>query len=405
MKKITQTLALKATDSIKRYIKTSDFDKALCTLQDKYKIDFDTKYTKDRYVLYLLIEDCGWYYYDKQNKYAQRTAQFIKLFLESGKININHQDKYGLTMLIRSCDYACTDCVQLFLVYGADPNIQGNRKETPLSRAVHYYRSSSDASDKRRAIECINILLNNGADPDIDNLTGTVRQAITFGQYIDSRDLRTNTRTSIMLHDKTFIDEGLGRSLSTENLYITDEVAIRAITNIRPYIANGNFNLAKKTLHDAYGIDFNSRMERDDSYFLSFLFTEIDVFGNKNTQSRTNLFTIFKLFLDAGIDVNHKNNYGYTLLHLAVLERDPEIIQLLLNYHADVNIENNRGTSPVLLAISCLDYDFKMNKRNIQETFTILARNGAYLSDSTKKYMQNGPGKLGEYRRRLFEQL
>ena len=61
LRTVTQTIAIKATDKIKKHIKEENFDEALRVLHEDYQIDLDTLYTKNRYVLYLLVEDCGNY--------------------------------------------------------------------------------------------------------------------------------------------------------------------------------------------------------------------------------------------------------------------------------------------------------------------------------------------------------
>jgi len=82
---------------------------------------------------------------------------------------------------------------------------------------------------------------------------------------------------------------------------------------------------------------------------------------------------IIKLLIDKGIDVNHKNNIGNTVLHMIANDTDfvdyectsqekidlvCKIIILLRNLGANVNIVNNAGQSPIVLAVihnACAD--------------------------------------------------
>jgi len=63
-----------------------------------------------------------------------------------------------------------------------------------------------------------------------------------------------------------------------------------------------------------------------------------------------------KLLLDRGANVNVQFS-GYeqhTLLHTAVLHRNPELVELLLQHGANVNAKNKRGETPIeLLSLMC----------------------------------------------------
>jgi ankyrin repeat protein len=50
--------------------------------------------------------------------------------------------------------------------------------------------------------------------------------------------------------------------------------------------------------------------------------------------------------LDAGADVNVKNDFAWTPLHLAVKERRTETVKLLISKNADVN-EIAQGETPL----------------------------------------------------------
>ena len=51
--------------------------------------------------------------------------------------------------------------------------------------------------------------------------------------------------------------------------------------------------------------------------------------------------------LDAGVDVNARNETGYTPLHLAARQGTAEVVQLLITAGADVNTRSEDGTTPL----------------------------------------------------------
>ena len=56
---------------------------------------------------------------------------------------------------------------------------------------------------------------------------------------------------------------------------------------------------------------------------------------------------IGRLLLDAGLDVNAREQFGDTPLHLAVAREFHAMVQLLLERGADVHAENVRGFAPI----------------------------------------------------------
>ena len=54
---------------------------------------------------------------------------------------------------------------------------------------------------------------------------------------------------------------------------------------------------------------------------------------------------IAKALIDAGADINFKNNDGSTPLHVAAFFCHPEIVQMLLDKYADKTIKNNYGST------------------------------------------------------------
>ena len=56
-----------------------------------------------------------------------------------------------------------------------------------------------------------------------------------------------------------------------------------------------------------------------------------------------------KLLLDIGVDPNEKNADGFTSLWGAIIKGDVEMVELLLNYGADIYVKSNLGDSPAHL--------------------------------------------------------
>lgn len=56
------------------------------------------------------------------------------------------------------------------------------------------------------------------------------------------------------------------------------------------------------------------------------------------------------MLLEHGADPNIHIMKGDTVLHLAVKNKDIELIKLLLEHDADPNIKNNSGKSPLDIA-------------------------------------------------------
>lgn len=66
--------------------------------------------------------------------------------------------------------------------------------------------------------------------------------------------------------------------------------------------------------------------------------------------------------LAAGVNPNHRGEYGYTPLHNAVSLDLPDIVEILLSAGAKISIENDDGLKPIDLAKSArVRHMLKMN--------------------------------------------
>ena len=65
-----------------------------------------------------------------------------------------------------------------------------------------------------------------------------------------------------------------------------------------------------------------------------------------------NKIEIMQLLIDSGANINVQDSLGYTPLMWATLQEDLEAVKLLVNSGADISIENNRGDTAIDLAIT-----------------------------------------------------
>jgi ankyrin repeat protein len=96
-------------------------------------------------------------------------------------------------------------------------------------------------------------------------------------------------------------------------------------------VVTGNLEALKQ--HIAAGTDLN---EKDPFGGSSPLITA-GVFGKTDEA---------KVLIEAGADINFKNNDGSTALHTAAFFCRPEIVKMLLDKKADKSIKNKYGATP-----------------------------------------------------------
>jgi ankyrin repeat protein len=60
---------------------------------------------------------------------------------------------------------------------------------------------------------------------------------------------------------------------------------------------------------------------------------------------------IIKLLIDAGLDVNSVNEYGKSLINIAILNDNIELVKLLIEAGVDVNAVDSNGYCPLFYAI------------------------------------------------------
>lgn len=92
------------------------------------------------------------------------------------------------------------------------------------------------------------------------------------------------------------------------------------------------------------------------------------------------IVSIYK-YLKSGFDVNERGKYGRTYLMIACEDSSYDIIQLLIDYGAKVNHEDNNGENALFYV---LNVNFEYNSNKIIEKIVILLKYGIKITSSCK---------------------
>ena len=218
---------------------------------------------------------------------SRSTAQ---LLLTNGA-EVNARNKNGNTPL-HSMWRLNLEVVEILLKYGADPNIQGFNKKTPL----YYVRNYEQAK----------LLLENNANPNVQDKYGNTPLHAIYGV----RQLEISEKLKIA---EVLIQYGA-------NINIKDKQGNTPLYN------TSSFQLAK-SLVDA-GANVNIRSNSG--------YTVLHNISKKD---------VAELLIENGADVNARDDRGETPLHRAAGRA--EIMKVLIENGADVNAKNKQGNTPL----------------------------------------------------------
>jgi ankyrin repeat protein len=90
--------------------------------------------------------------------------------------------------------------------------------------------------------------------------------------------------------------------------------------------------------------------------------------------SNANMLSLVDLLIQKGIDINHQNIYGQSVLHKVCEEGNLELVKYLIEKGADMNLKDNYDQTPILIAL----------KSKCVAIFNYLLENGADLNTKDK---------------------
>ena len=258
----------------------------------------------------------------------------LKVLVESGKLNANSLT----TMLLRKADIHDYDGMKYLLEHGADPNRMTRWRYTALHQAVR--------RDNR--IELIDLMLDHGADPTLKNAADGKSAVVMAVRRGRGDVLRSFARRGFSL-ELEGVDVLISPACAT-NAVAAGRVIAGLSTHLLPeFLAEGGKLLAEFA-------------------------------GNGVTEG-------VQMFLELGVPVDAlyegdpyfdiaKNS---TALHVAAWKAWPKTVKLLIERGANVNAQDAKGRTPLMLAVkACVD-SYWTNRRS-PESVEALLKAGASVS-------------------------
>jgi len=250
------------------------------------------------------------------------------------RVSVNAKAECGLVPLHVATLFNRLAAVELLLSSGADVSLTDAEGNTALHMAAFLGHT-----------DIVRVLLKAGADPDRRNALGF--------SAIDNVAVRWSSGLEAYYHNvekvlKTSLDLKLIRAERPKILKLLSAAnpeATEGAPTISIWQAAMTGNTAAVERHISAGTDLDQGEEFGGSTSL----TLAAIFGQND---------VAKILIDAGADLEIRNNSGGTALHSACFFCRPEIVELLLHAGADPNNLNNRKLTP--LDVVTIDFDAEL---------------------------------------------
>src|SRR5579864_1592417 len=268
----------------------------------------------------------------------------LKVLVESSKLNADSLT----TMLLRKADWHDHDGMKYLLEHGADPNRMTRWKYTALHQAVR--------RDNR--IELIDLMLDHGADPtlknEVDGKSGIAMAA-------------RRGRSDVLW---TFARRGFPMPMpydGVEHLVVSVCAARGGVAGARVFVEQFQHLADAASLRKSNELRAIREVLAEGSTLLA------EFGGNGNTKGVQHL-------LDLGVSVDaHYHGDPYfdiakdsTALHVAAWKAWPKTVKLLIERGANVNAQDAKGRTPLMLAVkACVD-SYWTNRRSPESVEALL---------------------------------
>ena len=321
-----------------------------------------------------------------KNSRKKKYFNDLKKYILNNPHKVNIQNEKGFTPLMIASQYSNTtssvETIVLLLKHNADPNLQTKQPKKDFShnyiRVIKNYEDfyeegwtvlmfASRYSNTTSNNETVELLLQNNADPNIQNYGG---------------------ETALMMASR----------------FSNTESSIKTVEYLLKYSADPN--IKNNDLYDCYkgycGYDYciGDSIDDEDEFNCWTALMYACLFSNTTSNNET-----VELLLQNNADPNIKSDEGCTALMVAsynsnVLSNN-EVVELLLEHGADPNIKDDEG----LTALMSLSSDSDMIS-NI-ETIELLLKYGADPNIKNKdgknicdKFFEENPSLLEKYKKK-----
>ncbi|UNF62747.1 ankyrin repeat domain-containing protein [Spiroplasma poulsonii] len=272
--------------------------------------------------------------------------------------DVNLQDENGRTPLFVATSINNPEMVQLLLDNGADINLQNKNGITPLNFAVI-----------KKNLKMVQLLLDKGANVSIQNELITLISEIFYNKEEDDFSEFDNSIPEVA--DDNLQDENDRNSLGKSDWFIDLIFRRKLILKMQD-----SFKMAKILINNAADVNDQKKSE-----LIYLIYEKLhndaknDKFDTKNIfldsvkgYDLGDINTILKLRENIQIKLAFKDSNGHEI------KNNPEIVQLLLDKGADVNLQNKNGDIPLITAI----------KNNDLKMVQLLLDNGADINLQNK---------------------
>ncbi|XP_055595872.1 transient receptor potential channel pyrexia [Uranotaenia lowii] len=298
-----------------------------------------------------------------------KRSDLLEKLIDDGA-ELMYFDNSGFTALHLAAYSGCAECTNLLIQKGVEVNVQpkcftplhcaafGNAKETAkilinnganlntLTKKLNYEESLLHCAVRSNALDCVKLFIAEGMDVNLldNNGSNSIHLASDLGhaQCLQALLECPTADPNLRIQQKDKETTALHLAADEGNVEcITLLLAKGADARIKNHRGFSALHLAARGASlecvEALLRIGNADPNAEDGDHRTALHTAV---GKADTA-----FDILELLILWGANVNHKDVYGFTALHLAALDGLAQCVEMLLFHGADVTTKTKKGTS------------------------------------------------------------